>query len=446
MSNTTYEKFAGLRIYSQNVYKKYEWIDLMLTEHENLSDIILIQEPSWGLICYAPSMNDECGDPIIGMPKHPLWWCLYPKPANQFSESDRPRVAAYVHQYLWAIKPKLCSDVIKSCDIMLLTINGLRGQLYMLNVYSDSTGSAIRALSTHKSIPSPIGYLGSDFNCPSDLWDLEYSCGNSPLADVLADFAYQHGLYYRQLECPMHYPANGKNPSIIDLIFLPGNDEDSMISIGKCSESDHCPFFVELRFPILTGNKPPNIKADSEADAEFTSDIMDALNVIADHMQNSPASQSYDDITHVTMLISKCFAKAWETHATLSQTLVHLKGWWNKFCAEAWSQYRESDCSSDEWRNMWRTMKTAKCKYFNDKIVSIADHNKRPWDLMSWTRTQKPDPSEAIIFKDEPCLTTEDHWNASQETFNSAHKQDTYPTCLMQAIHFFFFFFNQQLI
>jgi len=50
MSDTTYEKFAGLHIYSQNVYKKYEWIELLLNECENLSDIILIQEPSWGLI------------------------------------------------------------------------------------------------------------------------------------------------------------------------------------------------------------------------------------------------------------------------------------------------------------------------------------------------------------------------------------------------------------
>ena len=150
----------------------------------------------------------------------------------------------------------------------------------------------------------------------------------------------------------MHYSANSKNPSIINLVFLPGNDKDSIISIGKHDESDHCPFFIELRFPIFTGNKPSNIKADSEADAEFTSDVMDALNVIADHMQNSPVSQAHDDITHITMLISECFAKAWETHANPSWTLVHSKGWWDKSFTEAWSRYRESDCSSEEWRNM----------------------------------------------------------------------------------------------
>jgi len=381
MSDMTYEKFAGLRIYSQNVYKKYDWINTLLKRCENLSDVILIQEPLWGLICYAPSMTDKCGNPIIGMPSHPSWRCLYPKPADQFSESDHPHVAAYVHQHLWAMKPKLRSDVIKSHDIMLLTMNGPRGQLHMLNVYSDSTGSAIRILRTLESIPSPIGYLGGDFNCLSELWDPEYSRRNSPLAEVLADFVYQHGLYYHQLGCPTHYPANGDNPSIIDLVFLPGNDEESIISIGKCGESDHCSFFVELRFPILTGNKPPSIKAGSEADAKFTSDIMDGLNVIA----GLAKPQSHDDIIHIMTLISECFAKAWEAHATPSWTSVRSKGWWDKSCAEAWSRYRESDCSSDEWCNMQRTMKTAKRKYFNDKIESIADHNKRPWDLMAWT-------------------------------------------------------------
>jgi len=231
-------------------------------------------------------------------------------------------------------------------------MNSPQGQLHMLNVYSDSTGSAIRALSTHENILFPIGYLGSDFNCPSELWDLDYFCGNSSFAEVLADFAHQHGSYCRQLGCPMHYPTNGKNPSIIDLIFLPRNDVESIISIGKHSESDYCPFFIELRFPILTGNILPNIKAGSEADAKFISDIINSLNVITGHMQNLPESQSGDDITYIMTLISKCFAKGWEAHATPSQTSVHSKGWWDKSCAEAWSRYRESDCSSDEWHNM----------------------------------------------------------------------------------------------
>jgi len=175
MSDTPYVKFSGLRIYSQNVYKKYAWIELLLNERLDSSNILFIQEPSWGRICNVASMTDKVGDPIMEMLKHPAWRRFFPKSADPNLDSDRPRVAAFVHQCLWAMKLKLCSDIFKSQDIMLLTLNRPRGQLHMLNVYSDSKGSAIRDLQEHGSIPSPIGYLGSDFNCPLDWWDPEWT-------------------------------------------------------------------------------------------------------------------------------------------------------------------------------------------------------------------------------------------------------------------------------
>jgi len=73
MSDTPYVKFSGLRIYSQNVYEKYAWIELLLNERLNSSDIIFIQEPSWGRIRNVASMTDKVGDPVMGMPKHPAW-------------------------------------------------------------------------------------------------------------------------------------------------------------------------------------------------------------------------------------------------------------------------------------------------------------------------------------------------------------------------------------
>jgi len=345
MSDTPFVKFSGLRVYSQNVYKKYAWIELLLNEHLNLSDIIFIQEPLWGRICNVASMTDNVGDPIMGMLKHPAWRRFFPKPADPNLNSDRPRVTAFVHQCLWAMKPKLCSDIFKSQDIMLLTLNGLRGQLHMLNVYSDSKGSAIRALQEHRSIPSPIGYLGGDFNCPSDRWDPEWTRRTSPFAESLEDFVQANGLIYQNLGCATHFPENGSHPSTIDLVFLPGNDQESRFKVGKRGESDHCPILTELRFPVLTENKLPNIKVGSEADTEFTNDILKSIASIA-----CPTNtESREDITHVTTLVSECLAKAWKAHATSSRTSVRSKGWWDESCMEAMRQYQKSDCSSEEW-------------------------------------------------------------------------------------------------
>ena len=194
----------------------------------------------------------------------------------------------------------------------------------MINAYSNSTGSAIRVLHRHGNLPSPIGYLGGDFNCPSDHWDMGWNRRNSLHAYLLKEFTENQGLLCRSLGGATHFPDNGSTLSILDLIFLPGEDCDSVVTIGHRSESDHCPFFIEIRFPILTEAKPPSIKVGSEADVEFTSDIMDTLNVIADHMQNLPASLAHDDITHIMTRISECFAKAWDAHASSPWILVLL--------------------------------------------------------------------------------------------------------------------------
>ena len=83
---------------------------------------------------------------------------------------------------------------------------------------------------------------------------------------------------------------------------------------------------------------------------------------------------------------------------------------------------------------MRKVMRSAKRRFFDDKIEEISHSNKRPWDLMSWTKPRKQDAIEAILHNDSPCLTMKDTWNAFQETFNSAHSRDTYPGRLGRAL------------
>ena len=54
---------------------------------------------------------------------------------------------------------------------------------------------------------------------------------------------------------------------------------------------------------------------------------------------------------------------------------------------------------------------------------------------MSWTKPRKQNAVEAIVHNGSPCLTTEDTWNAFQETFNSAHSRDTYSGRLGRALN-----------
>jgi hypothetical protein len=79
MKGKTTEGIAGLRIYSQNVYRKYDYMSMLLELRQDKSDVILIQEPTWVTVRHAPSMVRKDGDPVIGVPTHPMWMCIVPK-------------------------------------------------------------------------------------------------------------------------------------------------------------------------------------------------------------------------------------------------------------------------------------------------------------------------------------------------------------------------------
>ena len=73
---------------------------------------------------------------------------------------------------------------------MLITLNGPKGQINLINAYSDKHGSAIKIL--HDADLPLIGYLGGDFNCRSNHWD-ENIVHSNHLANSLFEFTEEHG-------------------------------------------------------------------------------------------------------------------------------------------------------------------------------------------------------------------------------------------------------------
>ena len=172
MSDKTIGSNVGICISSQNVYRKYEWTHSVLVSRDNKFckfkfDIFFLQELPWSEIKHTASMKEKLGTPEMGMPRHPDWKCIYPKVTSvenvtQSHDSLRLHVAAYVHCRLWAMKPKLRTDIFNHKDIMLITLNSSNGKINLVNTYSDSSGSAIRIL-RDSDIPL-FSYLGGDFN------------------------------------------------------------------------------------------------------------------------------------------------------------------------------------------------------------------------------------------------------------------------------------------
>ena len=283
MSDTPIGNNVDIRISSQNVYRKYDWTNPVLVSHNDKSckfkfDIFFLQEPPWSEIKCTASMKDKQGNSEMGMPRHPDWKCIQPKVTSvenvtQSHDSSCPCVTAYVHCHLWAMKPKLCMDIFNHKDIMLITLNSPNGKINLVNAYSDSSGSAIRIL--HDSDIPFLSYLGGNFNCPSEHWD-ENVIHSNPFTNSLSEFTEEHGLDFRTGGIgAIHYPRNGSRPSIIDLVFLPIGNQDSVVHCGNLGESDHQPINTFIRFSILEETLPPRIKKGSEEESGFLSDLVD---------------------------------------------------------------------------------------------------------------------------------------------------------------------------
>ena len=140
MSETPYDRTTGLCIYNQNVYKKYAWTSDLLTQLNNSTEIIFLQEPPWATVKFTASMSDVCGDPVTGPPTHPDWTLIKPRSKDPGS---RPCVLAYMNKWLRPLKPKLRTDLIDHNDIILISLKGSEGLIHLMNVYSDSDGTAI---------------------------------------------------------------------------------------------------------------------------------------------------------------------------------------------------------------------------------------------------------------------------------------------------------------
>ena len=110
MSDTPIGSNVGIRILSQNIYRKYEWTNSVLVSHDTKSckfkfDIFFLQESPWSEIKRTASMIDKQGIPEMGMPRHPDWKCIHPQVTlasvenvAQSRDSTRPRIVAYIHR------------------------------------------------------------------------------------------------------------------------------------------------------------------------------------------------------------------------------------------------------------------------------------------------------------------------------------------------------------
>ena len=203
----------NLKIFLQNVRKNSLIVNTLL-ETLNQFNIILIQEPLWPKIRKIPSTLNSDGKPLMSTSHYPNWISFTRIPLD---EKDFPKVITYVNIHLSSLHFLFCKNIINHRDISLIFFFNNNVCFYIMNVYSDSSHTALKYLKDTEVNIDNIILMTSDFNIRNSLWNSSFPF-HSSLSNDLIIIADSFNL---ALSTPTNlcYTA-GKSNSVIDLMFL----------------------------------------------------------------------------------------------------------------------------------------------------------------------------------------------------------------------------------
>ena len=237
----------NLKVFSQNVCKNSVIINTIL-ETQNQFDIILIQELPWSEIRKIPSSSNCDGELFMGTCHHLNWIAFARSPSNS---QDFPRVITYVNICLSSLRFLLHKDIFNHRDINLISFSNNDTCHYILNVYSDSSHSALKYLKDTEVNINNVLIMTGDFNICDNLWDPSFQF-HSPISNNLIMIADSFDLALSSPTNPdptrFSDTAGGSN-SVIDLMFLRHGsaelDNHTILTESRLS-SDHAPLSINI--------------------------------------------------------------------------------------------------------------------------------------------------------------------------------------------------------
>jgi len=312
----------NLKIFSQNVCKNSLLVNTLLKTLTHF-DIILIQEPPWSEIRKILSSLNCKGDLLMGSNHHSNWTIYARIPSN---DKDFPRVLVYVNICLSALCFLLQKDIFnhRNISLILFSINNIC--FYILNVYSNSSHTALKYLKDTEANINNVVLMTGDFNIRDSLWNLSFPFHSSVSDDliILAD-SFNLALSSPTNSCPTRYSdMPGKLNSVINLMFFHSDssklDQHSILSESRLS-SDYAPLTVTIPLSkeiVQTSKLILAPKSDQESG--FIKDVISNFKGL-----DMTSIEDSDKLDRVIKQFSLIIDNVWKKNAKKSRISKHSK-------------------------------------------------------------------------------------------------------------------------
>ena len=359
----------NLKIFSQNVHKNHLIINTIL-ETQSHVDIILIQEPPWSVICKVPSTLNSKGKDFIGTVHHPNWLLFASIPANK---STSPRVTVYINIHLSSLHFSLRSNIINYTDILLISFINDHVLYFIMNIYSNSSHSALKYLKdTEVNIDNVLVMTGY-FNIRDSLQD-NFFPHHSSISNNLLIIANSFNLALSSPTnpCPTRYSdMAGESNSTINLMFLQygsNNINQHSIHLDWCLTSNHAPLSITISIiDEVVNTSKLLIQQNSKQEIVFVKEVISIFkNLDISNITDKDCLEN--TINNFDLLVNRVQNK----NAKQSRITKHSKQQQTEECSRSLNNYRMSR-SLDNQKKFKKVIKNTKRYFFDIKIQEVAN-------------------------------------------------------------------------
>ena len=267
----------------------------------------------------------------------------------------------------------LYKDIINHKDILLVLFFNNNDIFWLINIYSDSSHSALKYLKNTEANIHNLLIMTSDFNIQDSLWDPLFS-HHSTISDDLLIVADSFNL---DLSSPTNqvltkYLDNVNDSNlVIDLMFLCSGLSklnNYLIYSDWHLTSDHAPLTITILIIEESVNSTKHlIIKDSKEEVAFIKDVTISIKNLN--------TSNLSDITSLDNVVDEFTNKVKSTGEKISKIINimrYFKSWWNEDCSRDLVNYRLLK-NLEDWKTFWRMVKNTKHTFLDLKIQEIAN-------------------------------------------------------------------------